>query len=157
MSASPDDFSDDLVVDDEVLHRLAEVFDALEPVPPHLLELAYSARLMGDLTAELAQLTYDSRVDSAAVLRRGAENQARLLSFSNDHLTVDVSLLADGRTIVGELFPVAAQEVIVESRDGVVSTAAVDEFGRFRLVHEIESFRLRVVGQLLTPWIDRSA
>jgi hypothetical protein len=34
-------------------------------------------------------------------------------------------------------------------------TVAADEFGRFRVVADGTSFRIRVVGRLVTPWITR--
>jgi hypothetical protein len=140
----------------ELLEQLARVLDAIEPVPDHLKEIAYSARLVANVDAELAHLVYDSRAEAGvAMLRRGSENQARLLSFSNDHVTLEVSLAADGRTILGEIYPAVATEVTLESRDSVTISAAVDDFGRFRLVTESTSFRMRVTGHLLTPWIDR--
>jgi hypothetical protein len=143
-------------VDQQTLDLLAEALDSAERVPAHLLDVAYSARLMAAVDAELARLVFDSRADAgAALLRRGAENQARLLSFSNDHVTLDVSLSADGQTILGEIFPVFATEVMLETRDGDTLSETIDEFGRFRVSSDATSFRLRVTGSLVTPWIDR--
>jgi hypothetical protein len=142
--------------DRELLQQLALVLDTIEPVPDHLKEIAYSARFVANVDADLADLVYDSRADAGmAVLRRGSENQARLLSFSNDQVTLEVSLSADGRTILGEIYPPVATEATLESRDSVTISTVIDEFGRFRVVSESTSFRVRVTGHLLTPWIDR--
>ena len=86
-------------------------------------------------------------------LTRSEEAQARIVTFANDHLTVDLELLADGRTIVGELQPAEAAAVELETVGQGRVTA--DEFGRFRLVSDATSLRIRVVGRLVTPWITR--
>ena len=101
--------------------------------------------------AELAALVYDSRGAELA-LARSEEAQARIVTFANDHLTVDLELLADGRTIVGELQPAEAATVELETvGQGRVTTVA-DEYGRFRLTSDATSLRIRVVGPPRHPW-----
>ena len=141
--------------DAELLLVLGRALDTVEPLPTHARALAYAAHLMADFEAELAQLVFDSDLSYEVAFRRGAENEARLLSFSNDHLTLEVSLAADGATIVGEIYPVAAERLIVERREGEVVDVALDAFGRFRISCAASSFRVRVPGHLVTPWIDR--
>ena len=141
--------------DDAALEQLlAAGLDAVEPVPEAALTAAYGAVGLVTVEAELAALIYDSR-QPELVLTRSQEAQARIVTFANDHLTVDLELLADGRTIVGELQPaeVATVELETVGQGGVVATA--DEFGRFRLASDATSFRIRVVGRLVTPWITR--
>jgi hypothetical protein len=139
----------------ELLDLIRRGFDRLEPEPAHLKEMAYGARFMDKLDAELAELIFDSLTTPGPAVRRGGEHEARLLSFSNDHLTLDVSLAADKRTILGEIDPAIASEVVLEPRDGPPIEVDIDEFGRFRVLSDAPSFRIRVTGRLVTPWIDR--
>jgi hypothetical protein len=140
--------------DDNALEGLvARGLGAAEPVPAAALTAAYGAVGLATVDAELAGLVYDSRQPEAA-LTRAEEAGARIVTVANDHLTIDLELLADGRTIVGELQPAEAEiELETVGRDRV--TVAADEFGRFRLVADASSFRIRVVGRLVTPWITR--
>jgi len=133
---------------------LAAGLDAVEPVPPTALAAAYGAVGLVTVEAELAALVYDSRAPEL-VLTRSEEAQARIVTFANDHLTIDLELLADGRTIVGELQPAEAAEIELETVGHGRVTVAADEFGRFRLASDATSLRLRVVGRLVTPWITR--
>jgi hypothetical protein len=133
---------------------LAAGLESVEPVPPAALAAAYGAVGLATVEAELAALVYDSRAPEL-VLTRSEEAQARIVTFANDHLTIDLELQADGRTIVGELQPAEEAEVELETvGHGWVSVTA-DPFGRFRLVSDATSLRIRVVGRLVTPWITR--
>ena len=142
-------------LDDAGLERLVAAGLAVaEPVPAVALAAAYGAVGLATVEAELAALVYDSR-GPELVLTRSEEAQARIVTFANDHLTIDLELLADGRTIVGELQPAEAAGLELETvGHGRVSVTA-DEFGRFRLVSDAISFRIRVMGRLVTPWITR--
>lgn len=137
-----------------VQRLVGEMLDQVEPVPRRALEAAYQARQLREMTAELATLLYDSDRDGDLVLTRGGEGEVRLLSLANDHLSVELTLLPDGETIVGELSPVDVTELLVEAGDGGSQTIDVDEFGRFR-ARATGPIRLRVPGRLITPWITR--
>ena len=101
--------------DDAALERLvAAGLDVVEAVPASAREAAYGAVGLVTVEAELAALVYDSRSAELA-LTRSEEAQARIVTFANDHLTVDLELLADGRTIVGELQPAEAATVELET------------------------------------------
>jgi hypothetical protein len=141
--------------DDAALEQLlAAGLDAVEPVPAAALAAAYGAVGLVTVEAELAALVYDSR-HSELALTRSEEAQARIVTFANDHLTIDLELLADGRTIVGELQPAEAATVALETVGQGQVAAMADEFGRFRLVSDATSFRIRVIDRLVTPWITR--
>lgn len=135
---------------------MREVLDRVEPIPERALRAAYQARQMRSLEAELATLLYDSERDGDLLLTRSSEAEVRLLSLANDHLSVELSLLPDGETIVGELSPVDdTRQVLVETRDSDDATAVeVDQFGRFRAT-VVGPIRIRVPGKLVTPWITR--
>ena len=143
------------MTDDELSVMLASVLDAAEPIPAAAIDAAYAAVEMGTLSEELAVLAFDSSVAGALVEMRSTEAEVRLLSFVNDHLTVDLELHGDGRTIVGQLSPATGQPIQVESEDGNVLEVATDEFGRFRTTAPSGAIRLRAVGLLITPWITR--
>jgi hypothetical protein len=141
--------------DDAALEQLvAGGLAAVEPVPAAALGAAYGAIGLVTVDAELAALVYDS-LGPELVLTRSDEAQARIVTFANDHLTVDLELLADGRTIVGELQPAEAATVELETVGQERVSVAADEFGRFRLVSDATSLRIRVIGRLVTPWITR--
>jgi len=141
--------------DDAALEQLVGgALSAVEPVSPAALAAAYGAVGLVTVEAELAALVYDSLRPQLA-LTRSEEAQALIVTFANDHLTVDLELLADGRTIVGELQPAEPATVELETVGQDRVSVAADEFGRFRFVSGATSLRIRVVGRLVTPWITR--
>jgi|SRR5215207_6026305 len=155
MSSSPDHETGFTAADTELLDRLSEVLEIIEPVPSHLKEVAYSAQLMANVDAELAELIFDSLTAPRPAMRQGDENQARVLSFSNADVTLDAALASDGSTIIGEIQPPIARELLFEARGEEPVTLTIDEFGRFHAASGAAAFRLRVPGYLVTPWIDR--
>ena len=141
--------------DDNALERLVgRGLEAAERVPAAALAGAYGAVDLVTVDAELAGLVYDSRQPEAA-LTRNDEASARIVTVANDHLTIDLELLGDGRTIVGELQPAEPAQIELETVGQERVTVSADEFGRFRLVADASAFRIRVVGRLVTPWITR--
>ena len=145
----------DLHDDDELVGLLGAALAHYEVVPDDALAAAYAAVDLDSLHEELAYLVFDSADESALAAMRAVDVETRLLSFVNDHLTLDVELHADGLTIVGQLTPAGDQSLDVERFDGSSVPAEVDEFGRFRVNVPHGPIRLRVVGRLVTPWITR--
>jgi hypothetical protein len=145
----------DLHDDDELVGLLGAALAHYEVVPDDALAAAYAAVDLDSLHEELADLVFDSADESALAAMRAVDVETRLLSFVNDHLTLDVELHADGLTIVGQLTPAGDQSLDVERFDGSSVPAEVDEFGRFRVNVPHGPIRLRVVGRLVTPWITR--
>lgn len=140
--------------DDDLLVMLADMFDTCEQIPDAALQAAYSAIDMDLLSEELAALVFDSASTGELVAMRGTEAEARLLSFVNDHVTIDLELLAGG-PIVGQLSPPTDAELLVEVESGDTVSVPVDEFGRFRVAPPAGPVRLRLVGLVVTPWITR--
>jgi hypothetical protein len=134
---------------------LAEVLDASEPVPDDAVSAAYAAIEMRALNDELAALVFDSQRDEQLMAVRGTETEVRLLSFVNDHMSLDLELHADGRTIIGQLTPPSDGPLDLEVATGERFAVVADEFGRFRVTAEGGTIRFRVVGRLITPWISR--
>ncbi|MCU1500661.1 MAG: hypothetical protein JWM12_15 [Ilumatobacteraceae bacterium] len=145
------DVNDDLVLTDLV----GAMLDATERVPDDAVAAAYAAIEMDGLQEELAALVFDSAAEDALVAMRSLDLESRLLSFVNDYLTLDVELHGDGTTIVGQVTPAGVQRLDIERFDGSAITAELDDFGRFRATVPHGPIRLRVVGQLVTPWITR--
>lgn len=145
----------DLHDDDVLVALLGRTLDEFEPVPDEAVSAAYAAVELDGLNEELAALVFDSADESALAAMRAVDVETRLLSFVNDHLTLDVELHADGLTLVGQLTPAGDDLLDVEQVDGTSVTVDVDEYGRFR-AHVLQGpIRLRVVGRLVTPWIAR--
>lgn len=144
----------DLAEHGDLLRLIADGLDRVEPLPPHLLELAYNARDLSAVEAELAELVFDS-LTVAQPMRSDRELEARFLSFANENITLDLSLLTDGRSIVGEISPAAASEVLLEVAGEDPIAFPVDELGRFTATSDRVTFRLRVSGLLITQWISR--
>ena len=76
--------------DEDLIRLLGETLDFAEPVPTAAVEAAYAAVDMDLLTEELAALVFDSSSTDQLVSMRATEAETRLLSFVNDHLTVDL-------------------------------------------------------------------
>jgi hypothetical protein len=118
---------------EEELRTAANAFD---PVPPELLGDAMRAYALRALDAELAELTFDSWDEAAAVRVRGA-GAPRLLTFTAGELVVEIEV-AGGR-LAGRLSRVPAEmpaemgvpaEIGVQRRDGERLLRS-DPLGRF--------------------------
>ncbi len=151
----PDPHPGDLHDDDVLLGVLGRVLDATEAPPADAVEAAYAAVELGGVNEELAELVFDSVRDHDLVQMRAVDAEVRMLSFVNDHITLDVELHADGRTLVGQMSPSEDGQLQVEQTNGSVTPVDLDRFGRFRVAVEAGPLRLRAVGQMVTPWITR--
>jgi len=118
---SPDDI--------DLLARIREVYDELDPVPPHVLDAARGALTWLTIDAELAELTVDSLAVSAAVR---SSSGPRLVSFEAESLTVEVEVgeTGDTRRLLGQLVPPSPAQVTVRSASGE-QTVEADSLGRF--------------------------
>ncbi len=117
-------------VDDvELLATLRGIWDAVDPVPAHVLEAARGAFAWRDIDTELAELILDSRLEEAAV-RSG--DGPRLLTFATDGLTVEVEIAttSTGRNLVGQLVPPGPADVTVRC-NGPDRVVQADQLGRF--------------------------
>lgn len=142
--------------DDDMLRLLGAALDEHEPIPEQALLAAYGAADMDLLSEELAALVFDSAGTGGALVgMRGPEAETRLLSFVNDHVSIDLELHADGTTVVGQVMPTTDAVLQVDVEDGATIDVGTDEFGRFRFVAPVGAIRLRLVGVVVTPWITR--
>lgn len=140
---------------EDLLRTLAKGLSHIEPLSDRALQAAYGAHLMSDIDAGLAELVYDSAVAEPVAIRRSDAHAPRFLSFTNEYLTLDLTLPADQESLIGEIDPPLAAELAVEGRDGEIVTTAIDQFGRFRATLPAPSFRLVIDGYLITQWITR--
>lgn len=121
------ELSDD---DMRLLTRVREVYDEIDPVPPHVVEAAKAAFVWRTIDAELAELVNDTEFTPAAGMR--ASVAPRVVTFEADTLTVEVEIAETGdrRRLIGQLVPPSAGEVEIRNaaRTQVVEA---DELGRF--------------------------
>ena len=144
---------------DQLTGELRRLASRLDPVPPELLDAAAGAFAWRDIDAELAELVFDSLVDTdEASLVRGAPER-RLVSFTGGGLTIDVEVTSAGteRTVMGQIVPPQRGVVDIRRRQETVSIEA-DELGRFRsgpLPPGPLSLRLRPAGgaPVVTDWL----
>ncbi|WP_433048912.1 hypothetical protein [Dactylosporangium sp. CS-033363] len=123
-----------MIGEEEVLSSLRDIAGRRDPVPPNVLAAARASLAWRDPDAALAALTRDS-LDRLIAVRGGVRGGSpRVLTFFSGALTIDVQVTARAGTVdvVGELAPVVAARVVVESPAGSHETAADDE-GRFRV------------------------
>ena len=149
--------------DDELEHELRQLAARLDPVPPELVQAAVGAFSWRNVDAELAELVFDSllNTDQAALVRSSPGR--RLVSFQTPELTIDVEVTttASGRDVMGQITPPQRASVEIRHRAGVISTDA-DEQGSFRsasLQTGPMSLRLRPAADdsrppIVTDWLS---
>jgi len=145
-------------LDDEVLlAALRHAISSRRAVPPEWVAAAKNAFAWRNIDAELALLTYDSTLTSAAAAPMRAESASiRALTFSSPRLRIELEVTED--SLLGQVVPAQAAMIEVETRDGVETAVSSDEIGCFS-VHPIPvgSFRLRCraadSSDVLTGWI----
>jgi hypothetical protein len=118
---------------DELERELRQLAARMDPVPPELAAAATEAFSWRNIDAELAELVFDSLLNTdEAALVRGSPGR-RLVSFQTPELTIDVEVttVASGREVMGQITPPQPAVVEIRHRAGVVSTEA-NEQGCFR-------------------------
>ncbi len=145
--------------DQAILIHLGSIAADADPPPSIVFDLGRAAFGTRDLDAELMQLVEEMTGDLAGV--RSTMTHARILSFEGAGVALDLQLTVDkGQVgVVGQVIaaPHHGGVVRVESADGSVRVARVDEHGGFVLRGVPEStMRLRVEltrhNAITTPW-----
>jgi hypothetical protein len=148
--------------DDQLEEALRRHAARLEPVPASLLQAAQDAFAWRDVDGDLAELVFDSLLDTDdATLVRGSPER-RLISFQASGLTIDVevTIAAAGRAVLGQIMPPRRAAVEIRNPHGAVTVEA-DELGRFRsgpLRAGPMSLRLSLAAdapgsQVVTDWL----
>jgi|SRR5215207_9903076 len=126
--------SDFDAADRELLARVRDMFDDVDPVPEFLLDAARETFSWRTIDAELAELTGDSLLEAVAVRSSRAP---RLLTFTAQAATLVVEVAehvrgaALGRRLLGQILSPRPAEIELRHAEGTLSVTA-DEFGRFR-------------------------
>ena len=130
----PHDHVDQELADLELYERLRAVVD-LDPVPASVITDARAAFAMRRFRADLAELTFDSAIESrqlAGMRRRGTVTRQRQLTFVARGLRVEVEVDERVRRLVGRLVPADPAGIELQHPYGSLRTEA-DDAGRFVL------------------------
>lgn len=141
--------------DEEMIRLVADALDHVYPVPDDAVAAAQAAFGLGAVDAEVARLVYDSLRDEPKVLLRAGDERHRALSFEAGPIVVEIEVLDDRRTIIGQVDPPQAMDVVIES-PADRSTVRTDELGRFRAEVPAGPFRICLTAtdpSTVTPWI----
>jgi hypothetical protein len=118
--------------DEEVLAALQQALRAQRAVPPEFIEAGKNAFAWHNIDAELAQLTYDSTLDSARELSLRAEAASiRALTFTSAHLTIELEVTQD--SLLGQIIPAQPASIKIQPREGAETALATDEIGCFSI------------------------
>jgi len=154
------DAAGDAMAGDPLGEQLRRIAATVDPVPDHLLQLARESFTWRSIDAELAELAFDSVVDSERAVQVRGGGEPRLLTFAAGELTVEVEIIrvGSGCELVGQLVPPRPAAITVRHRSGTAEVTA-DDLGRF-LVGEVAtgpmSLRLRSTGgaAVVTDWVS---
>lgn len=116
----------------QLARELREVYDAVDPVPPEVLAVAYGALAWRDVDADLAALVADTADadDRLTGVREGGG--ARLVTFEVGGLVIEVEVAETGATrrLLGQVIPAATTSLVVETPADAIEVD-VDPLGRF--------------------------
>jgi hypothetical protein len=116
--------------DEEVLAALRQALHAQRAVPPEFIEAGKNAFAWHNIDAELAQLTYDSTLDSSRELSLRAEAASiRALTFTSAHLTIELEVAQE--SLLGQVIPAQPATIKIQPREGAETALATDEIGCF--------------------------
>ena len=116
--------------DEQLFTALKESLRAHQAVPREFFESGKNAYAWHDIDAELAQLTYDSTLDQQATLgMRSETGSIRALNFTSAHLTIELEV--NEGSLLGEIIPVQAGTIEIQTYAGTTATTPVDDLGYF--------------------------
>lgn len=116
----------------KLAHDLREVYDAIDPVPPGVLAVAYGALAWRNVDADLAALVADSADTDSPLAGVRDGGGARLVTFEADGVVIEVEVADTGeaRRLIGQVIPAGTRGIVVETPENAV-TVDVDQLGRF--------------------------
>jgi hypothetical protein len=142
--------------DEELMADLGRATSSA-PVPEPVLRAARAAfqRRRQEAGHVLARLGYDSVLDDEFVMRAGAPDDRRIVTFDSQTLSVEIELSTD--RLVGQLVPPMAAEVELVSATATIGRTTADSMGCFALERPppgAVQFRCRVsAGLVFTDWV----
>lgn len=153
MSASDDS---EPITDDSLLELLGQALRASDPVPDHVLAAARGAVAWRTIDQDLADLVFDSALESTGVRDPDASRQ---LTFRSSDVEIEVMLVDTAtRRIVGQIVPAAVTTVRLDSTGDTVEQES-DKYGRFTFEQVAGGpVRIGVSGldgarDVLTDWV----
>jgi hypothetical protein len=140
--------------DRALLDRLRAAVQWHDPLPATLVDGGQAIYGWLRLDAELAELLFDSDVESEAMAGvRGAGSGVRSLTFEAASLAVELDVehvtTPDRRRIVGQIVPAREARLEIRHRTGVVELD-VDRSGRF-VIEPVPTGRMSVRCRIATP------
>ncbi len=143
--------------DDQLISDLRRVLDAVDG--PRIADSAAAKAAFGwhDIDAELAQLVFDSEQHSSdtGVVVRGSEEASRQLTFSTEHVTIDIEIGEAG--LMGQIVPAQPATVELHQPGRDVQRLDTDDFGVFAIA-SIEPGPTTVVARAADgSWSVRTA
>jgi hypothetical protein len=118
--------------DDALLAELRALAGEEDPVPEHVVAAARGSFTWRTIDAELAELAYDSALDTEQLAAVRSADAGRLLTFETPALMIELEVTAVGsrRSIRGQLEPPGPGAVEIRHAGGVLEVEA-DSLGRF--------------------------
>ena len=122
-------------LDEELLRTLRECHEQLDPMPDSVVQRSLFALAVQDLDAEVFRLDEQDRLEPVgAGARGGGGEEARVVTFDSDSLTIMIRISQQGGSVRIDGWLAPPQACRVELRTGEeVLAAAVDGEGRFVL------------------------
>lgn len=145
-------------LDERLFEEVHDLLRRTDPVPARVLTAARETLTWRAIDAELAELVYDSLLDSRESVGVRGDASPRLLTFEGEDVTIDVevAVIGDRRRLLGQVVP--GQPAGIEIRHGEGRhTVHADDLGRFR-VEDVASgpvsLRCRLLDESAPALID---
>jgi hypothetical protein len=146
--------------EEQLLGELRALGKVADPLPSEVSFAAKGSLAWRRIDADLAELTFDSLLEDAALAGVRGGDSVRLVTFEAGDVSVEVEITeaGDRRRLIGQLVPPQVARVEVRTTDGHHDVDA-DEVGRFavdRLLPGPASLRCRLTssGRVVeTGWV----
>jgi hypothetical protein len=152
---SPDRIDPAGLDDDALLDLVGRALAGTDPVPAAVIAAAIGAETWRTIDAELAELVFDSALESTGTRSATAAPVAREVTFRLGELEIEL-LVGDGPDagVEGQVIPRGGDVVELVSL-GDAGSADVDDLGRFRFA-SVPVGPVRLGIRLATGWVHTS-